>query len=118
MFQKILAFGVMLVLLGCQKSTSKENVLRPGEVGATQSAVSLPAQAEGLRGKIEIYENNPDVYFVLRWETRSRITYRVVNPDVFQLRKMKDKILKVEGKTTNTSQWSGEIEITKILEIE
>jgi hypothetical protein len=76
------------------------------------------AKPEGLKGKIEIYENNPEVYFVLNWESKSKVTYRVLNPDEFNLKEMKNRILKLEGKIKKFSQWSGEIDVLRIIEVE
>jgi len=119
MFRISFILLIIFIFSGCQKeNVSKESLIRNIEKNSVKNSMKIPAKPEGLKGKIEIYENNPEVYFVLNWESKSRITYRVLNPDEFNLKEMKDRILKLEGKIKKFSQWSGEIEVLRIIEVE
>ena len=42
----------------------------------------------------------------------------MLNPDEFNLKEIKNRILKLEGKIKKFSQWSGEIEVLRIIEVE
>ena len=118
MFRISFILLIVFIFSGCQKeNVSKESLIR-NNIDSVKNPITIPAKPEGLKGKIEIYENNPEVYFVLNWESKSRITYRVLNPDGFNLREMDGKILRLEGKIKKFSQWSGEIEVLKIIEVE
>lgn len=109
---------VVFIIFGCQKeNVLKEKTTKSLESKKVKSLSIISDEKEGLKGKIEIYENNPEVYFVLNWESKSKITYKVLNADDFNLKDKKGKVLKVEGKIKKLSQWSGEIEILKIIEL-
>jgi len=119
MFRISFILLIIFIFSGCQKeSVSKESLIRNIEKNSVKNSMKIPAKPEGLKGKIEIYENNPEVYFVLNWESKSKVTYRVLNPNEFNLKERKNKILKLEGKIKKFSQWIGEIEVLRIIEVE
>lgn len=70
-----------------------------------------------IKGKIEVYpqeDEKEEVYIVARWQSRSRISYLIKNPET--VRGKKDKILVIKARLcSQMSPFKGEVEIIKIL---
>jgi hypothetical protein len=68
------------------------------------------------KGKIEVSNNS--VYFVIKWTSRSRITFKVTGQLKDEIKKLKDRIIEAKGNIEYKNKWSGTIEITsyKIIE--
>jgi outer membrane biogenesis lipoprotein LolB len=69
-------------------------------------------------GKIEVYDDDDNVYFVINWTSRSRRLLKVLGKYKDEIKALKGKIIEVEGKTTYETEWSGTIEIEKYKVIE
>ncbi len=128
----------IVLFFSCQQTTKKDTAKEETQTTPTISQTEETSRTSGGRivsvpgrpslpvtntmadmyryGKIVIYEGNPTVYYAIAWWTRSQIVYKVLNPEAFALKNKKDRILKLEGKKTNFTQWSGEIEVTAVLE--
>jgi len=66
MFRISFILLIIFIFSGCQKkNVSKESLILNIEKNSVKNSMKIPVKPEGLKGKIEIYENNPEVYFVL-----------------------------------------------------
>ncbi|MBN2545524.1 MAG: hypothetical protein JXB50_06990, partial [Spirochaetes bacterium] len=63
------------------------------------------------KGKIEVYDDN-EVYYVMNWTSRSRVSLKVIGKYKDELKGMNGKIITAEGKIIYQSQWSGTIDVT------
>ncbi len=65
-------------------------------------------------GKVEIYNNKSgyDVYIVVNWKTRSKVSYKVINKKAKDLKNYKDAIVKAKGIILKQhSIWSKDIKV-------
>jgi len=113
MFKNLYLVLLLIIALSCNsdsdvKNKDKDSVKK--EIITTNKKLDSIKPAEN-KGKIEVYDNR-DVYYVLNWTSRSRVSLKITGKFIEELKGLKDKIISAEGKIDYQSQWSGTIEIT------
>jgi len=113
MFKNLYIIFIIITAFSCGSGSEVKNK----ETGSVKKdIVTTEKKLDKLnsspkKGKIEVYDNK-EVYYVLNWTSRSRVTLKVTGKYLDELKALKDKIISAEGKITYASQWSGTIEIT------
>jgi len=110
---------IMILLYNCsQQNVRNEKPLQTVEKTKVKITEKGQKKRTGIiKGKIEIYKGKPDVYIVLNWESKSRVTYRVINPDKFDFKKKAGRIIEVEAEIVQLSEFTGEVKILKIVKV-
>jgi hypothetical protein len=68
------------------------------------------ADAQTITARVETNDAG-DVYLVINWDSRSRVTLAVVGALKNELLKLKDRIVMAKGRITERSEWSGTMEV-------
>jgi hypothetical protein len=113
MIKKMWLLFIALCFFSCQSSkdiktdsvNGNNKQIRNNEFNKTDNYKTIEDT-----GKIEVYDDI--VYYVINWESKSRISLEVTGNLENELMKLKDRIIKAQGAITYYGPWSGMIEIT------
>jgi hypothetical protein len=109
---------IMILLYNCSQQNVRNEKLQTVEKTKVKVTEKGQKKRTGIiKGKIEIYKGKPEVYIVLNWESKSRVTYRVINPNKFDFKKKAGRIIEVEAEIVQLSEFTGEVKILKIVKV-
>jgi len=117
---------ILLMTIGmscsCKKNIKEDQVTEKKGGADTKTSIKKNTKKLVLLGKVEIYpqkDNTKEVYIVVNWKTRSRITYKVINyNEKKRILKLKNRIIKAKVLLRKQmSPWTGKVELLEILEV-
>ena len=111
MLMKLKFFILILIVIGLSGCVSDKdkNVKNNNSDNSTHKDLNTGSQIRWETGMIEVFGN--EVYFVINWTSRSRVSLTVTGELVNELKDYNGKILRVKGEKAMTSQWSGTIKV-------
>ncbi|MBN2042125.1 MAG: hypothetical protein JW864_18985 [Spirochaetes bacterium] len=94
--------------------TKKQNTVTvSGDLAGSETRSTIDIEKKKTmekKGKIEVSGDN--VYYLINWTSKSRISLDVIGNLKKEVSKLEGKIIEAEGNIKYKSQWSGTIEIT------
>ncbi|NPU99908.1 MAG: hypothetical protein HPY53_00855 [Brevinematales bacterium] len=76
----------------------------------TTNEVKLSEVSQTVEGKIDVYDDGK-IYLTKLWETKSAVSFEVIEGPIAELKKLNGKIVIAEGKVSKTGAYSGTIRI-------
>ena len=76
----------------------------------TTNEVKLSEVSQTVEGKIDVYDDGK-IYLTKLWETKSAVSFEVIDGPIAELKKLNGKIVIAEGKVSKTGAYSGTIKI-------
>jgi hypothetical protein len=76
----------------------------------TTNEVKMSEISQTVEGKIDVYDDGK-IYLTKLWETKSAVSFEVVEGPIKELKKLNGKIITAEGKVNKTGPYSGTIKI-------
>jgi hypothetical protein len=76
----------------------------------TTNEVKLSEVSQSVEGKIDVYDDGK-IYLTKLWETKSAVSFEVIDGPIAELKKLNGKIVIAEGKVIKTGAYSGTMKI-------
>ncbi|MCX7821494.1 MAG: hypothetical protein N2258_07460 [Brevinematales bacterium] len=119
--KKIVLF-IIILLISCKTETTNikdtQELKITKQIESTNLTKIIANQSSNEeKGLIKIYENNPTVYFILNWTSKSQKSYEVINKNDFDFYKLNGKVIKAKIEVIEERDFSGKLKIISISEI-